>query len=182
MTKRNLDDILKLPVKKSLFHRLPWLVLGLFGGLVTAGIVNGFEAILEKNLILAAYIPLLVYMSDAVGTQMEAFMIRDLALNEKLDFVKYFFRQMLIVSLIGLLTSGLLFVFALTVYGKLMIALVLSLSLFVGICSSVLTGLIVPYFLGRFKFDPANASGPIATIIQDTLMVLIYFSIASWLL
>lgn len=176
------DNVLTLSVWKSLRHRIPWLVLGLLGGLCTAGVVDSFENIIRQNLILAAFIPLIVYMSDAVGTQMEAFLIRDLAMDRHLPFFRYMFRQLLIVALIAGIVGGLLFggatVFGISIY----MAAVLSLSLAAAVCSSVFTGLIVPYVFSRLRMDPANASGPIATIIQDLLSIVIYFSIATALL
>jgi len=59
---------------------------------------------------------------------------------------------------------------------------ILSASLFAAISSSIVTRLIVPYVFYSFKMDPANASGPVATIIQDIMGVTLYFMIASWLL
>lgn len=176
------DNVLKLPITKSLEHRTPWLLLGLLGGVLAAGIISQFEATLQKNLILAAFIPLMVYMADAVGTQMEAFIIRDLAVNPSLNFFQYLLRQFIVVSLIALLTSGLLLVISLVLYKDIKLAVVLALSLFIATTSSVLTGLVIPYLFGRLKQDPANASGPIATIVQDILTVTIFFLIASWVL
>ncbi|MEJ5330815.1 MAG: magnesium transporter [Desulfobaccales bacterium] len=176
------DNVLKLPVVVSLEHRLPWLLLGLLGGMLAAGIIGRFEGTLEKNLILAAFIPLMVYMADAVGTQMEAFIIRDLAVNPELEFFRYFRRQFLIVTLIGLITSGALGGLSFLLYRAPRVSVVLALSLFLGIISSVVTGLVIPYLMGRLRQDPANASGPVATILQDILTVAIFFLIASWLL
>ncbi|MCL6621962.1 MAG: magnesium transporter [Syntrophobacterales bacterium] len=176
------DHVLRLPVVTSLGHRLPWLLLGLVGGMLAAGIIGHFEGTLAKNLILAAFIPLMVYMADAVGTQMEAFIIRDLAVDPELDFLKYFRRQFLIVALIALITSGVLGALSYLLYRAPRISLVLALSLFLGIISSVITGLVIPYLMRRLRQDPANASGPVATILQDLLTVAIFFLIASWLL
>ncbi len=176
------DNVQQLPVLTSLGHRAPWLLLGLGGGMLAAGIIGQFEATLQKNLILAAFIPLMVYMADAVGTQMEAFIIRDLAVNPALDFPRYFVRQFFIVSLIGLLTSGLLWGISLLWYHDPKMSWVLALSLFIAISSSVVTGLLIPYLCGRLRLDPANASGPLATIVQDVLTVTIFFLVAAWLL
>lgn len=180
--RRNIDNVLDISIFSSLFHRSPWLLIGLMGGVLTAGVIGFFESTLEKNIILAAFIPLIVYMSDAVGTQMEAFIIRDLAIDPKLNFVKYFMRQLSIVLVMGIVFSGLLFLLSSGLYHELRVAAVLALALFCAIVSSVLTGLVVPYVFGKLKLDPANASGPIATIIQDILSVVIYFSIAQVLL
>lgn len=176
------DDIFKLSAFTLLKHRLPWLMLGLIGGILAAAVTGLFEKVLAENLILAAFIPLIVYMADAVGTQMEAFIIRDLTINPKLKFIKYFFRQALIVTMIGFVASALIYGASLFIYDNFQLSLVLSLTLFLAVFSSLATGLVVPYVFGRLNFDPANASGPIATIIQDVLSVLIYFYIASLLL
>ncbi len=176
------DNVLKLSVLESLEHRTPWLILGLGGGILAAEIISRFEHTLQSNLILATFIPLMVYMADAVGTQMEAFIIRDLAVNPHLSFLRYLLRQMLIVCLIGLGASILLFGLVLLLYRNARVGLVLGVSLFLAVFSSVLTGLVVPYIFGRLRLDPANASGPVATIIQDILSVTIFFLVASWLL
>lgn len=157
-------------------------MLGLLGGIIAASIISSFEEVLTKNLILAAYIPLIVYVSDAVGTQMEAFVIRDFAIHSRLRFKKYFVRQLLIVLLIGLVLSASLFAISFALYTNAAISLVLSLSLFAAITSSIFTGLLIPYLFHKIDLDPANASGPIATIIQDLASVSIYFFFAHALL
>lgn len=176
------DNVLKIPLRKSLEHRIPWLLLGLLGGLLAAGIIGRFEQTLAHNLVLASFIPLMVYMADAVGTQMEAFVIRDLAVSPTFNFLTYLIRHFLVTVLIGCITSALLVTISWFLYGSVKMGLVLGLSLFFAITSSVLTGLCIPYAFGRMHLDPANASGPVATIIQDLLSVTIFFLIASWLL
>lgn len=178
----NIDDILRIPLKKSFIHRLPWLLIGLFGGVIAAKIVKSFEEVLSQNLILAAYIPLIVYMSDAVGTQMEAFVIRDFALHPRLNFLKYFLKHFLVVLLIAIILSASLFIITTYPNKQLKISLVISISLFFSIISSIITGLMLPLVFKRSKTDPANASGPIATVIQDILSVTIYLTIARLLL
>ncbi|MBU0668441.1 magnesium transporter [Patescibacteria group bacterium] len=176
------DDVLHISLLSSLKRRMPWLAMGLIGGVLASAIVGTFEDVLSRNLILAAFIPLIVYMADAVGTQMEAFIIRDLAVNTDFKFFKYFLRQCSIVLLMGALLSGLFYGGALLFYGNAMISFVIAAALFIAIFSSLLTGLIVPFLFSKLKLDPANASGPIATIIQDILSVFIYFAIASLIL
>lgn len=165
----------------SLRHRLPWLILGLCGGLLVAKVIGFFEATLATNLVLASFIPLVVYMSDAVRTQMEALIIRDLAGNHQFVFVRYCMREFLVVFLIALFFGVLLGGMGWFFYGQ-NLALVLGVALFTAILSSIFTGLFVPYFFTKIKLDPADASGPIATILQDTLSVVIYFAAANLLL
>lgn len=180
--KTSFDDVFHLSILKSLQYRLPWLLLGLGGGILTSGIINHFEVTLSTNLILATFIPLIVYMADAVGTQMEAFIIRDLAVDPKLTFMKYFFRQFSIVSIIGAIVSSLLFGISILLYHNMQISIVISLALFCAILSSIVSGLAIPFLFNKIHLDPANASGPIATILQDVFSVFVYFSIASLLL
>lgn len=176
------DDILKLPFTTILKHRTPWLILGLLGGLLSAGIVSQFEDVLSKQLILASFIPLIVYMADAIGTQIEAFIIRDLAVDPTLNFMKYLRRQFTIVLILAILISGLLYVISLLLYDQPEISMVISLALFLAIMTSLFSGLFVPFIFDRLKFDPANASGPVATIIQDVLSVSVYFWVANTIL
>jgi magnesium transporter len=176
------DNVMKISPWKSLRHRIPWLFLGLLGGLFSARIIGFFEGTLEEHLILASFIPLIVYMSDAVGTQMEAFIIRDLAIEHRLKFRKYFFRQLSSVLSIGVLFGLLLLIGTTVFFEDFRLGLTLGLSLALAILSAIVSGLLIPFFFSRLKFDPANASGPIATILQDILSVFIYFSVATLLL
>ncbi len=173
------DNLTNMTIFKSLKHRLPWLIIGLLGGLLTAKIVTGFEETLQKNLILAAFIPLVVYMADAARTQMEAFIIRDLAMDPKLAFMKYIVRQLPIIVITGLVISVLLALSGILFYGNIEMGMVLGVALFLAVISSILTGLIIPFLFSKLKFDPANASGPIGTIVQDVMSVTIYFAIAT---
>lgn len=176
------DDTLTLPIYVSIKHRLPWLFLGLLGGFLTASVVTSFEEVLKKNLILAAFIPLIVYMSGAVGAQMQAFIIRDMAVNPHIKWVRYFLRQTIIVLIIGVLISLAMYGISEFLHHDGYVSFVLAVALFCAVFSSLITGLIVPFVFGKLRMDPANASGPIATIIQDLLSVLIYLVIASLIL
>ncbi len=175
-------NIFSLPLTTSIKNRLPWLIIGLLGGLLAAGIIGYFEEVLTKHIILAAFIPLIVYMSDAVGSQMQAFIIRDLAFDSKLNFAKYLGRQASVVLIMGLVISVFLYLISFIIYQEAAISFILALALFLAILTSLLTGLIIPFLFSRLRLDPANISGPIATIIQDVLSVLVYFLIASILL
>lgn len=176
------DNVLNISFFRALKHRLPWLVIGLLGGLLTAKLIGSFQAVLSENIILAAFIPLIVYMSSAVATQMEAFIIRDLAIEPNLKFLKYFLRQFGIVIAIGLITSIGLYAINMVITNDSAVSLILAIALFIAVLSSILTGLVIPYLFGKLSLDPANASGPIGTIIQDFMSVLIYFTVASKLL
>jgi len=176
------DTEKSLPVIRTMKRRLPWLLIGMMGGILAAGIVGMFEEMLSNYIILAAFIPLIVYMSGASCSQMQAFIIRDLAFNPKLKFLQYLFKQSGTTILIGILTSIILYIVSLGLYGEPMISFVLSIALLFAITSSLLTGIIIPFLFARLKLDPADASGPIGTIIQDIISVFVYLIVAFYLL
>ena len=176
-------NVFSFSLLKSLKNRLPWLIVGLLGGILAAFIVSSFEEVLNKNIILASFIPLVVYMSAAVGSQMQAFIIRDLALdNNGFSFLKYFLRHSRVVLAIAVIIAFLLYSIVLLIYSSGSVAQVLAISLFFAISTSIFTGLVVPYLFYRMKLDPADASGPIATIMQDILSVLVYLAVAHFML
>lgn len=176
------DDTVEIPVSLAIKHRAPWLFVGLGGGLLAAEIIGYFEHTLKQNIILAAFIPLVVYIADAVGTQLESLMIRDFALYRKLNFTKYFIKQFLTVFIIAILLGLAITLASLLLHDNVNISIVLGAAIISAVLSSLVTGLFIPYMFRSLKFDPANASGPIATIIQDVLSISIYFLIASILL
>ena len=167
---------------KEVKTRVSWLLIGLVLSLAIAKVIEGFESTLQKNLVLATFIPLVVYMSDAVGTQMEAIIIRELNAQRKFNFSKFFWRQVSIVVMVALLVGVLSGALVGVLKGSDLLGLVVGLSLIGGILSSLLTGSIMPYIFWRLHDDPAEASGPVATVIQDMLSVVIFFLIAQALL
>lgn len=175
------DNVMEMPLRASLGHRLPWLAVGLCGGLLAAGVVGWFEATLQRNLLLASFIPLVVYMADAVGTQMEAFIIRDLAVDQAFKFGRYFRRQLLTVMTMAIALGAAAFLGVGLLYGDVVVATAVALALAMAALSAVITGLCVPYLFKQLRLDPANASGPLATIVQDLMSVTIYFLVASLL-
>ena len=176
------DDIFQLDIITLLKRRAPWLIIGLFGGILAAGIINQFEEVLAENLIIAAYIPLVVYMTGATLAQMQAFIIRDLAVNPKLDFITYLLKQLHILFWIGLMVSAILYLLSFVMYRSSAVSLTLALSLFLAMFTSIFTGLLFPVLFQKLNLDPANASGPIATIVQDILSVVVYLIIAQFFL
>ncbi len=177
-----LGNCLEIPIIRSVRYRIPWLLIGLAGGILAAWIIGLFEASLKENLILAMFIPVIVYMSNAVGIQAQTLFIRDLAIHRKLAMRNYFLRQLIICGLVGVACSVLLFLIVSFGWASAHIGFVLAISMLVAVIVSAFFALFIPYLLNKFKSDPALGSGPFATIVQDILSIIIYFGIASWLL
>ena len=121
-------------------------------------------------------------MGGATLAQTQAFLIRDLAINPNLKFSHYFFKQLAVILSIAIIATTLIFALGFVFLNDLLIVEILSAALFAAIISSIITGLIVPYIFYSLKMDPANASGPIATILQDIMGVTLYFAIATLLI
>lgn len=162
--------------------RLPWLLLGVGGGIAAVFVVSHFEEVLATHVIIAAFIPAVVYIADAVGSQTQTIFIRALALEKGLSFWGYFGREFLVNISIGTVLSfcifGVMYIFT----GSEIVALVLSLSIFITVLLSMASSLFIPYIFQRLRFDPAIASGPLATIIRDLLSLAVYFAIVSLLI
>ncbi|MCA9349027.1 magnesium transporter [Candidatus Saccharibacteria bacterium] len=159
--------------------RLSWLVVGLAVSLLIAKTISGFEDVLNQDLTLAAFIPLVVYMSDAVGTQMEAIIIRELNVRKKkFNFIQFLRRQASIVLPVSLII-GVLSGISLELWRHdSHLSLTIGLSLMAGILTSLITGALMPYMFWRLHKDPAEASGPVATVTQDFLSIVTFFLIA----
>jgi len=161
--------------------RLPWLLVGLVVGAVITFAVSRFEHVLASQVSLAFFIPIIVYMSDAVGTQTETIYIRNLSRHRaKIKLSVYIVKELLLGLIIGTASGLLLALFALIWLGSPAIALTVGLAMMASITTAAVLALFVPTLLGRFKkVDPAVGAGPFTTAIQDLLSLLIYFLIAS---
>jgi magnesium transporter len=177
-----LNKTLQFPVSVLTKIRLPWLIFGLFGGLFAARIVTFFEGPLKVHFVLAAFIPLIVYMADAVGVQAQTLFIRNLALDSRLDTRKYFLKEVKISLVIALMLGALLGLISFLWFGLLNIGIILGISLFLTVICACLIAVLVPWLLQSLKKDPAIGSGPFATIVRDILSLAIYFSVASLML
>ncbi len=164
-------------VAHRLRHRLPWLVLGLLGAMFSAWLVQSSEEQLQRTVQLAFFMPAVVYMADAVGTQTEVIAVRGLSVGVHLRRI---FRKEILSGLFIGVFIGLAFLpFTLIVFGELNVALTVSLALtFSSIVASVVA-LTLPWLLTALGKDPAFGSGPLSTVIQDLLSIAIYLWLAN---
>ncbi|OGE46068.1 hypothetical protein A3B39_03625 [Candidatus Daviesbacteria bacterium RIFCSPLOWO2_01_FULL_37_10] len=161
--------------------RLPWLIVGLTGALLAGVIVSRFELSLREHIALAFFIPVIAYMSDAIGTQTETIFIRALA-NLRFSIKKYIFRELFVGATMGSLIGFLAGFFASLISGSSQIGLVVGLSLFFSMSAATVLACQVPIILRSFRNDPAVGSGPFTTALQDVVSLTIYFLVASIIL
>ncbi|HLV57469.1 MAG TPA: magnesium transporter [Natronosporangium sp.] len=167
-------------VPRRIWHRLPWLALGLLGAMVSAGLMNAFERQLDELVLIAFFVPGIVYLADAIGTQTEVLAIRGLSVGVGIGRIAG--RETLTGLLLGVLLAAVALPVITLVWGDATVAAAVALA--VAAASSVATviALGLPWLLHRLGRDPAFGSGPLATVVQDLLSLLIYLAVAALLL
>lgn len=180
-------------VVSSVKKRIPWLIILLFINLITSGIVTGFENVLTAIPTLALFMPLILNMAGNTGTQSLGVIIQLFASNqliEKKDIAKHLLREFItgIVNgtAIGIMLFGLVFAIKMidgaNALDALSFAKVISISIAVSLSAATIAGAGIPLLMKLIKVDPAVASGPFITTVNDIISLLIYFGLASVML
>jgi magnesium transporter len=164
-------------VARRLWHRFPWLLLGLLGAMASTVIVGAFEAQLEQKVLLAFFVPAVVYMADAVGTQTEAVVIRGLSVGVRLGPIVG--RELLTGMAIGTGIGAAFFAFSLLVWDDTSASAAVALALVASCSIATVLAMALPWAFQRAGSDPAFGSGPLATVIQDLVSIAVYLAIAS---
>jgi len=172
----------KTPIKTSVKARVPWLIIGLFGGVFAAQIIGFFKYTLEVKLILAAFIPLITYMAGAISTQTATLFVRNIAFDPKMNVKKYLFKELKTGFIIALICGSLISIYSLGRFHSPYLGIVLGTSLFLATLIAITIGTFIPWLLQKFKKDPALGTGPLATVLQDVTSVTVYLIIATFLL
>ena len=163
--------------------RLPWLILGLIGGIGAAFIMGGFDEILIENKILFYFTPLIAAMAGNVGVQSSAIIVQGLANDEIKDSInKRLIKETLLSILNGVILALILFLFVFIWKKEIDIALALSASLVAVVIVAGIIGTFIPLFLNKRGIDPAIATGPFITTCNDIFGILIYFMVAKLIL
>lgn len=163
--------------------RLPWLILGLLGGLGAAAIMGGFEELISKHAILFYFTPLIAAMAGNVGVQSSAIIVQGLANDDlKGSMGNRLVKEMLLALLNGLILAVLLLLFTWFWQGDFATAAAISASLVAVIIVAGIIGTFIPLFLHQRGIDPAIATGPFITTSNDIFGILIYFWIAKIIL
>ena len=144
------------PIRARLWHRLPWLILGLVGSAGAAVLVRGFEADLMSDVRLAFFIPGIVYMADAVGTQTETLIIRGLSVGVPIRRV--FRLESLTGLFVGLVLAALTLPAAWLAMGSLPLAITLSLSLMAACAVATLVAMSLPWLMSRGDGTPRTGA------------------------
>ncbi|MBE7645089.1 magnesium transporter [Tenacibaculum finnmarkense] len=163
--------------------RLPWLFLGLLGGVGAASIMGFFEDAMVDNAILFMFTPLIAAMAGNVGVQSSAIIVQGLANDDvKGSISNRLLKEVSLAMVNGLALAILLFFFIFIKEQDIKVATAISISLFVVIIVAGLIGTFIPLFLDKRGIDPAIATGPFITTSNDIFGILIYFGIAKMII
>jgi len=164
------------PPMRRARHRLPWLMAGLAGSAAATAAMAGFEEIIQAHVAVAFFVPALVYLADAIGTQSEAIAVRGLSLT-RAGIAHLVAGELRTGALIGAVLGALAFVAVAAIYRDLSLAGAVGTALFAAGTIASGIGIAFPWWLARRGVDPAYGSGPMATVLQDTLTILVYLAV-----
>ena len=161
--------------------RLPWLVIGLVGGGLATWVMSAFEAQLEDRIAVAFFIPAMVYLAGAIGTQSVTIAVRGLSVS-RLGLGELTASELVTGLIIGFVLAALAFPAIVWFMDDIRLAAAVCLALIVAATLSTTIGLLLPWAIWKSGGDPALGSGPLATILQDIVTLVAYFLTVAWLL
>jgi magnesium transporter len=189
------EDILRLagastaystiePIHKRAFHRLPWLITTLGGGLLLAVILRAFGKTLEKEVALTFFMPALAAMGGSAGLQSSTIMVRGLATGEigAGRVLRVIGKEIVVGLLVGLVCGVVVGIVASLLQMNTMLGVIVGIAMFSGISVATTVGSLVPMICLKIGIDPALAAGPFVTTMNDIAGLVIYFGIASLML
>jgi magnesium transporter len=157
---------------------LPWLLIGMLGGILGAQVISSFEGGISAVPALAFFIPLITAMGGNVGVQSSAIVVQSLAKgNGNLEGIgTKLLKEAMVALFNGLLLAGCIFGIA-YLFENATLGFVVSVSLFTVIVFAAVMGTLIPLLLDKYNIDPALATGPFITTLNDVLGLFIYFTI-----
>jgi magnesium transporter len=165
------------PIRRA-GRRLPWLLVGAAASAAMTALMMSFEADLQRNVTIAFFIPALVYLADAIGTQTETIAVRGLSTQTR-PLARILLLEVAAGGLIGATLGILAFGGIWLAFADLPLAAGAAISLFAAGTVASAIGLLLPWGLSRLGLDPAFGSGPVATVLQDGVTILVYFQVMS---
>ncbi len=162
-------------------NRLPWLLIGLAGSALVTVVMALFESTLASTVAVAFFVPGIVYLADAIGTQTEAAAVRGLSLTHE-PLRQLVWGELRTGVLMGVTLAAIALPGVWLIVGELTLAVAVAGSLLSAGAVATTIGLLLPWLLARLGRDPAYGSGPLATVVQDLLSILIYLTIVSLVL
>ncbi|WMN11714.1 magnesium transporter [Marivirga salinae] len=164
--------------------RLPWLIIGMFGGILGAQFIGVFEKDILMVPAMAFFIPLITATGGNVGIQSSSIVLQSLASKSVFDdsFLKRITKVLAVAILNGIVIAGIVMGMNLILGQEIKLAIVVSIALFTVVLLASFMGTVTPLVLDKLGINPALAAGPFITTANDLLGLLVYFSVAHFLL
>ncbi|MFQ5454607.1 MAG: magnesium transporter [Nitrospirota bacterium] len=165
-------------------YRLPWLLTNLIGGIFTAGLLWLFRLTIREVIAIVSFIPVINSMAGNIGLQSSTIIVRGLATGgiESIDIYKVFLKELKVGALMGMICGTIVGIVAYIWHGNIMLGVVVGSSMFIAVGVAATMGTLVPLFFKRFDIDPAISSGPFVTTVNDITGIILYLSLATYLL
>lgn len=175
------DVALDAPLLDRFRRRMPWLVTGLLASSLITLVMAGFQATLEANVAVAFFVPALVYIAGAIGTQAVSVAVRGLA-GDTVQIGALLRDELAIGLAVGASLGAIAWLAVVSIFDDGMLAIAVGGSVLVGGAMSAVVGFLLPWGFERAGLDPALGSGPMCTIIQDVVSLFVYFLLVSALI
>lgn len=178
------DDSSLKRIVYAVRSRLPWLIITIFGGLLSAGVISKFSGALSANATLALFMPLLAGMGGNVGTQSSTITVRTIAVSsiEGWQVLTTLLQEMAVGVIVGSVCSIIVAVVSFVTQGEMVLSVIVGLSMFANIVTAATIGTLVPLSFKKLGIDPAVASAPFISTTIDITGLSIYFTLATYLM
>jgi magnesium transporter len=182
---------LETPFWRHSMSRLPWLIFLLFAAIGCGLVVMIFEEQFERIPLLVAFIPLIMAIAGAGGSQTSTVAIRAMAVGEitTRQYLKAFWKEFVVSVVCGVVLGGVMFVYIIIVYNQgiehttpVMVGAVLWLGLIATVIFAKLLGMLLPILAKKVRIDPAMVSSPLVTIIADIFGIFAFFGLVMLML
>ncbi len=174
-------DVARTSARAEIRRRLPWMIFAVFAGIVMVAVGRTFEEALSRRFELALFIPMVVYLSDVIGTETLALFVRALA-QRRVSAHRIFWREVRVGIALGLAAALPLALIGYLWLGDVKFALTLAFAMTANGVVAVLTGMLIPIAFARIGRDPAVGTEELTTALSDAVSILIYLAVATIIL
>lgn len=175
------EENLLIKIFNSIKSRLPWLIVTIFGGLISARIMSEFQGTLNANTTLALFVPILAGMGGNAGTQSSTITVRSIAMGNIVgkEAFRTVVQEISVGFFVGLICSTIVGVASFYLKGEMLLSAIVALAMWANMLTATFIGTIVPLIFKKIGVDPAVASAPFITTTVDITGLTIYFTLAT---
>lgn len=174
-------DVVKVHFRTEIRRRTPWMLISVLAGMTMIWIGQGYEEAFAQRIQLVFFLPMIVYMSDSIGTETLALFVRELALR-RVRLHHIFLKEAGVGLFLGFVSGFLMGLFAYFWFGDFRLSLVVALAMIINGVIAVLLGMLTPIIFAKLKRDPALGTDAITTALSDNLSLLVYLITATLIL